>query len=75
MSSKIENIISDKNEKVKNLLSRRDDLYVFEGGKLVSDILKNNFIPSLIIINIDHSENFLNSIPVETRYGWFQKKL
>ncbi len=67
MSLKIENISSDKNEKVKNLLSRKNDLFMFEGGKLVYDILKNKFIPSLMIINIDHRDKFISSIPVETK--------
>ena len=75
MSSKIENIISDKNEKVKNLLSRKDELFMFEGGKLVSDILKNNFIPSLMIINISYSEDFVDLIPVETKVWLVSEKV
>ncbi|MEN8223194.1 MAG: RNA methyltransferase [Acidobacteriota bacterium] len=66
MSLKIENIVSDKNDKVKKLLSRRDELYIFEGEKLVSDILKNNFKPSLMVINNDNYEKFIDFIPRET---------
>lgn len=75
MSSKIENITSEKNEKVKNLLSRYDDLYMFEGEKLVSDILKNKYIPSLMIINSEHYEKFSNSIPRDSSVWLVSEKV
>ncbi len=75
MSSKIEKIVSGANEKVKNLLSRSNDLYMFEGEKLVSDILKNKFIPSLVIVNSEHYENFSSSIPPDSSVWLVSEKV
>lgn len=75
MSSKIENITSEKNEKVKSLLSESDDLYMFEGEKLVLDILKNKYVPSLMIINSAHYEKFSNSIPRDSSVWLVSEKV
>jgi len=50
LSSKIEKITSDKNEKVKGLLARREEIFIFEGEKLVQDILKSGFNPQRLIL-------------------------
>jgi len=58
LSLKIEKIISDKNEKVKGLTARRDELYIFEGEKLVKDILNSGFRPGLLILTEKGEESF-----------------
>lgn len=63
MFSKSENIISGRNVKVKNLISKKNDLYLFEGKKLVLDILNNSIVPSLLILNIDGTAMLDYSIP------------
>jgi len=70
LSSKIEHISSDKNIKVKNLVSRKDELFVFEGEKLVLDIIGKNFIPNVLVINNDHREKF-NSITFADMNIWY----
>ncbi len=70
MFSKIEHITSDKNVKVKSLISRKDELYIFEGEKLVLDIIGKNFIPKILVVNDDYRERF-NSIPVEDMNVWY----
>lgn len=70
MSSKIEHITSDKNIKVKNLISRKDELFIFEGEKLVLDIIGKNFIPRILVVNNDHREKF-KSIPLADMNVWY----
>ncbi|MCK5220104.1 MAG: RNA methyltransferase [Candidatus Aminicenantes bacterium] len=70
MSSKIEHITSDKNTKVKSLISRKDELFIFEGEKLVLDIIGKNFIPDVFIVNNDYREKFI-SIPLEEMNVWY----
>jgi len=63
----IEQIFSDKNLKVKALLQRRDDLFIFEGEKLVSDLLGKNLNPLYLIVETDKIEQFSSLIPAGIR--------
>jgi len=70
LSSKIEHISSDKSIKVKTLISRKDELFIFEGEKLVLDIIGKNFIPSILVVNDDQRGKF-DSIPLEGSNVWY----
>jgi len=56
LSLKIEYITSDKNTRIKDLLFRKDELFVFEGEKLVMDIMRKEAVPDLLIVNKVHQE-------------------
>ncbi|MCK5221957.1 MAG: RNA methyltransferase [Candidatus Aminicenantes bacterium] len=58
MFLKTEHIVSDKNIKVKDLISRKDELFIFEGEKLVSDLIRKDFTPALLLVNSEHEKKF-----------------
>jgi len=61
--------------KVKELLSRKDDLYIFEGEKLVSDLLSKKFIPHLLVLDIDQVETFATIIPANIPVWYVSDKV
>lgn len=62
-------IDSRSNSKLKVLLSEKDDYYIFEGEKLVKDVLKKNIkISKLIITN--GNESFLDELNNDINEIW-----
>lgn len=62
-------IDSRANSKLKILLSEKDHYYIFEGEKLVRDILKKKTEISKLIITKD-KENFINNLDYEIDETW-----
>ncbi len=58
MSLKIKRILSDKNTNVKKLISDKENLFFFEGEKIISDLFQSGIIPELLIIGENSVENF-----------------
>ncbi len=56
MSLKIRNILSDKNIKIKEIYKKKDELYIFEGVKLVKDLSSRGFSPDIVLIREDYED-------------------
>lgn len=75
MFLKTEHIASDKNIKVKELISRKDELFMFEGEKLVSDVIRKNFIPALLLVNSGQQKKFEPVIPKDIPVWYVSEKV
>jgi len=54
---KIKKISSDNNPNIKELFNKKDELYIFEGIKLIKDLIIAGLPPDLILIKDDYKDS------------------